>query len=74
MERLKTFVAHELTNWQPAGGGCASPKNQKVGSNGSKNAKNRMLGAPRESSIDSTATISTTSGGSKPENPSEKLL
>ena len=77
LERLKTFVAHELTNWQPAGGGgdCpTTPKNQKVGVNGSKNAKKRMQGAPRDSSIDSTATVSTTSGGSKPENPSEKLL
>ena len=73
LERLKTFVAHELTNWQAAGGGgdCPTPKNQKLGS---KNAKNRVQGAPRDSSIDSTATVSTNSGASKPENPSEKLL
>ena len=76
LERLKTFVAHELTNWQPARGegDCPTPKASAGGCNGSKNAKKRVLGAPRDSSIDSTATVSTNSGGSKPENPSEKLL
>jgi len=53
------------------GGDCPTPKNQKLGS---KNAKKLVQGAPRDSSIDSTATLSTTSGGSKAENPSEKLL